>query len=111
MGGVVAPALGALSGGGMGGIFTSILGQVVSSIMAPDEPSPQAPPPPPAPVAEPVAPTPVVSEVKSEQPVLDTEAARVRATKRRKSAEDRKLFSLSEEDSAANILTKSILGD
>jgi hypothetical protein len=46
-----------------------------------------------------------------EAPVVDTEAARVRAIRRRKAAQDAQLFSLSEGDSEATIITKSLLGD
>ena len=79
---------------------------------APSAPAASAAPAAPAAVAPP--PAPEVSsapEVKREEPVVDTEAARIRAQKRRKAAEDRRLFALSEEDSDAVVLTKSLLGE
>lgn len=74
-------------------------------------PAPAAPPPPPAPAPAPPAPT-VSSapEAGLETPVVDTEAARVRAAKRRKAAADAQLFSLSD-TSESSVLTKSLLGD
>lgn len=91
----IAPVLGSLLGGG------------------PSAPTPQAPPPAPAPAAPPPAPTvSTAPEVSGEEPVIDTEAAKVRAQKRRRAAEDEKLFTLSnsEEDSTSTALTKSLLG-
>lgn len=111
MGGIVAAATSAMGGMGGGGLFSSLLSTVVSSIFSPDPPSPAAPPAPPAAAPAPQAPTPAITEVKSEQPVVDTEAARVRAAKRRKASEDKKLFSLSSEDTETSVITKSILGD
>lgn len=112
MGGIVAPIAAAVGGSaGFGSIITSVLGTVLSSALAPKPPSPQAPPAPPAPAPAPTPPA-QVTQVGQEEPVVDTEAARVRATKRRKAAEDRRLFALSEsQDDDTVILTKSILGE
>jgi len=96
-------------------IIASVAGSVLSSALAPSKPSapaaiqqaiPQAAP-------EPEAPEPVVSKAEDlgEEPVVDTEAARVRAAKRRKSAEDRRLFALGEDNDETVILTKSLLGE
>lgn len=115
MGGIVsavAPVASALGGGG--GVFGQILGTVLSSALAPSAPS--APTPTAAPAAPSAAPAPEAptessaADVAAEEPVIDTEAARVRAAKRRKAAEDEKLFSLSSQDDSV-VLTKSLLGD
>jgi hypothetical protein len=73
-------------------------------------PAPAPTPAAPAPAPAPVAPEPTVKEA-AESPVIDTEAARVRAVKRRKAAESDRLFALSSEDDSAVILTKSLLGE
>jgi hypothetical protein len=109
----------------MGSLFvpllTSILPTILGSFLAPEAPQPQqapaAPQPAPAPIAPqvaPEAPAPVKSEVPEisrQEPVIDQEASRVRAVKRRTAAKDRQLFALSQEDDSATILTKSLLGD
>lgn len=91
----------------MGGILGGLFGG------GDDGPSYLPPPPQPtvvqAPTPEPVVKT--VEEVKDEEPIVDTEAARVRASKRRKAAEDRRLFNLGGTDDETVILTKSLLGD
>ena len=89
----IAPIFGTLLGGG-------------SSPPAP------APPPPPPPV-QPAPPPPEVSTAPDvgEEPVIDSEAARLRASKRRKAAEDEKLFALSEDSNDAVSLSKSLLGE
>lgn len=91
----IAPIMGTLLGGGS------------------EPPSPAPAPPPPAPAPAPEAPK--VSEapdVSQEEPVVDTEAAKVRANKRREAAEQRRLFSLSDEQNDGSVvLTKSLLGD
>lgn len=91
----IAPVLGSLLGGG-------------SSAPSP-APAPAAPAAAPAPEAPEVS---TAADVDQEQPVIDSEAAKIRANKRRESAEQRKLFTLSdEEDDGSVVLTKSLLGD
>lgn len=97
--------------GGVASIFSAIA-PVFSSLLAPDPPSYS--PAPPAPAAAPPPPPPEESsalDVSGEAPVIDSEAAKVRANKRRKAAEDRRLFSLSDEEDSSVILTKSLLGE
>lgn len=74
---------------------------------------PDVSPPPPAPVVQqaPEAPDVATADDIGEEPVVDTEAARIRAQKRRKTAEERRLFSLTETDDTSVILTKSLLGE
>ena len=82
----------------------SAIAPIFGSLFAPDPPSP-------APAPAPEAPTVSTANDISEEPVVDTEAARVRAQKRRKAASDQKLFSLSSDDSDSTILSKSLLGE
>ena len=91
----VAPIFGTLLGGGN------------------EPPTPAAPPQAPAPAPAPAAPEVSQAEdVVQEQPAVDKEAAKVRAMKRRESAEQRRLFSLNDEqDDGSVVLTKSLLGD
>ena len=89
----VAPIFGSLLSGG-GGMPSMPQQQVM----------PQAPAPAPAPQAPEV-----VSEASAE-PVTDTEAARVRAQKRRASNADKSLFKLGSEDETTT-LSKSLLGE
>lgn len=116
MGAAIAPIASSLAGGsalGGGGLFGTILSSVASNMFAPDTPSAPAPaalPPAPEPQAAPVAP-PAVEKVATQEPVVDTEAARVRAAKRRKEAGDRRLFSLSKQEDESVVLTKSLLGE
>lgn len=99
----------------MGGIaaiapILSAVGSVAGAFLQPEPPAPA--PPPPAPAPAPAPPPPEESraqDVATEEAVVDTEAARVRAQKRRKAAEDKKLFALEEEDRSTS-LTKSLLG-
>lgn len=109
MGGFVAPL--ATSLGGASGILGSVVSTVLSSALAPGAPSPAAPPAPP-PVQAAPEPAPAVEKVDdAKEPVVDTEAARIRASKRRKAAEDKQLFALSEDSNDSVILTKSLLGE
>ena len=71
-------------------------------------PAPLPPPPAPAPAPEPPKES-TADDIKGEEPVVDTEAARVRASKRRAAAETN-LTNLSEEDEST-ILTKSLLSE
>ena len=101
----------------MGGVVSlGMIGQLVGAV-APllaggsSAPAPAAPPPPPAVAPAPVAPQVAeASDTVGQEPVVDTEAARVRASKRRKAAEDERLFSLSDSSDSV-VLTKSLLGD
>lgn len=95
----ISPVLSAVS------TFSTLLGG------APDSPSAAPAPAAPSAVAAPAAPETSSAADVASSPVVDTEAARVRAQKRRSSAEQRKLFSLSEEDSESTVLTKSLLGE
>ena len=89
----------------------SAIAPIFGSLFAPDPPSPAPAPAAPAPAPAPEAPTVSTANDISEEPVVDTEAARVRAQKRRKAASDQKLFSLSSDDSDSTILSKSLLGE
>ena len=89
-----APLIGAISGGGGGA-------------------SQAAPPPPPQVSSAPEAPKEsTAAEVTANEPVVDQEAARIRAQKRRDASRDEQdLFSLSDESKDATTLTKSLLGE
>ena len=111
---VVPIGLGAAgAAGGLGGIG-SILGAVVPLIgaIAGGGGGQQA-----APAAPAAAPAPAPPEVStaadvSEEPIVDTEAARVRAQQRRSAAEeDETLTGLSESSKTAVNLTNSLLGE
>ncbi len=90
--GAIVPLIGAIAGGGGGG-----------------QQSAPAPPP--------VAPAPAPPEVSTaadvaEEPIVDTEAARVRAQQRRTAAEDEEtLTGLSDASKTAVNLTNSLLGE
>lgn len=88
----IAPILGSFMGGGGG-----------APAPAPLPPPPQAAPAPPPPTES------TAKEIQGEEPVVDTEAARVRAAKRRAEA-DKNLTSLSTTEEST-ILTKSLLGE
>lgn len=93
-------------------IIASVAGSVLSSAITGGMGGDDGPSLPAVPEAAPVPEAPVVSKAKDvEEPVVDTDAARVRAAKRRKGAEDRRLFALGEEDDETVVLTKSLLGD
>ena len=103
-------------------LLTSVLGSVASGFIgqafAPDPPNlpaPAAPPPAPEVVPTPVAPEVVKEPTEvakaSEAAVIDTEAARVRATKRRRASQETQLLRLNTEEDDAVILTKSLLGE
>jgi len=111
MGAFIAPVLAAAAAPGaatlLGGLGT-VASLVTASKGAPSSsPAPAAP----AALAAPAAPEASVAPEAQEAPVADTEAARVRAIKRRKASEDTNLFSLSGEDSSSTTLTKSLLGE
>jgi len=74
-----------------------------SKQQAPQLPSPQAAPPPPPPTVS------SAPDVQGGSPVLDTEAARQRAQKRRRATEQKKILGLTGEDSTSKS-TKSLLG-
>lgn len=90
-------------------VVTSLLGAFGGG--GPSAPSPAPAPPPPAPA--PLPPPPEVSSAPeaSSEPVIDSEAARIRAQKRRQANQDQSLTSLNTEESSSASLTKSILGD
>ena len=73
--------------------------------------SPTPAPATPVPAPAPVAPTVSTAPESREEPVVDTEAARIRAQKRRVAAESSRLFQLTDEDDTSVVLTKSLLGD
>ena len=100
---------GIASGGGLGGFFTSILTNVITSALAPSAPSPAALPAAPAPAEVPKAPAAVTKA--GPEPVIDTEAAGVRARKRRaEAAGKRRLLGLATEDDSV-LLSRSLLGE
>lgn len=92
-------------------VVAPLFGTLLTSAMAPKPPAVQPLPAPPQ--VAPPPPTPEVTkaeEVATETPV-DTEAARVRAAKRRKEAEGQNLLSLTPASSDVEVLTKSLLGE
>ena len=94
----ISPALGPLS-------------TILSSVMAPKPPEQSSAPA--APEVAPAPPPPTESsadDVSSGTPAVDAEAARVRAGKRRKASESKKLFSLGAEEDESVTLTKTLLG-
>ncbi len=103
-------------GGIIGSIISSVFSTVLSSALAPSAPSAPAPAPaPPPPAVEPVpeAPEPAnVSELGADAQVavVDTEAAKSRAVKRRRAANQKTLFGLSSESDTENV-SKSLLGE
>lgn len=102
--------LGAGGGKGVLSAVAPIIGNLMSDTSEPPAPAP-APPVPtlaPAPAIPPVAST--AQDVKSQEAIVDTEAAQIRASKRRKNALDTNLFSLTSADNSASVLTKSLLG-
>lgn len=111
----IAPLSGVVGSGGLGG---GLLGSVFSTVAkaafssAPDAPSAAPAPQAPAAAVAPEAP-PVVSDAPeaAQAAVVDTEAARVRALKRRQEAEGRRLFTLDDEDDESSVLTKNLLGE
>lgn len=89
--GAIVPLIGALAGGGGGG---------------------QSAPAAPAPAPAPEAPDTSTAADVGEEPIVDTEAARVRAQQRRAaSLEDDTLTGLSESSKTAVNLTNSLLGE
>ncbi len=95
----------------MGAAVAIIAGSIIAGMLAPKPETPDFPQlAPPTPAEAPEAPEPVV-QAASEEPVIDSEAARVRATKRRRASEESKLFPLSSTDDDAVVLTKSLLGN
>lgn len=82
-------------------------GQVVAEAVEPA----QQPTPPVAPQAAPApeAPAPVQDNQSKEAPVVDLEAAQVRARKRR--AESESLFNLTKAEDTSVVITKSLLGE
>lgn len=90
-------------------IIASVAGAVAGKLL---ESKPDIPDVPTAPqvVQTPEAPEPVL-ETQDSEPVIDTEAARVRASKRRKQATDRRLFNLTNRDDETVVLSKSLLGE
>lgn len=116
MGGVVsavASVATAASGGGIGGILGSVVSNVLSNALAPSPPSPPTPAPlPAAPEAAPAPEAPTTVSEAGQEPVVDVEAAAVRARKRRSETGDRRrLLGLSGENDDSVILTKSLLGE
>jgi len=100
----------AAGGGGLG----SLLGAIVPLIgaLAGGGGSQQAAPAAPAPAPPPVPPTVSTAADIGEEPIVDTEAARVRAQQRRAEAEQEStLFNLSEESKTAVSLTETLLGE
>ena len=91
--------------------FIAAIAPIASSLMGSmNQPDNQAPPAPPAAAPAPVAPSVAKAEDTSgSAPVLDTEAARVRALKRRQASSDNQLIGLSESDSST--ISKSLLGE
>ncbi len=96
------------------GPIISAIAPILGTLLGGSAPqAPQASPAPAAPAAVAPPPAPEVStakDVKANAPVIDAEAARVRAQKRRRASEDRRLFSLSTDESDSVTLTKSLLG-
>jgi|DEB0MinimDraft_3_1074331.scaffolds.fasta_scaffold16435_3 hypothetical protein len=72
-------------GGGFLGIIGSVLSSVMSSLLAPKAPSPQPLPPPPAPAPAPEPPEDPSKKEEEDVGVVDPEAAKQRALRRRKS--------------------------
>ena len=108
-------AAGAAGAGGGLGVLGSIISAVVPALMQSSAPTPPAPaplPPPPQPAEAPKAPE-VADTITQPEQVVDTEAARVRAQKRRAEAESRQqLLSLGEQQEDESVtLTKSLLGE
>ena len=92
----------------------SVAGRKAGAVVAKALQPAQEPTPPIAPVAAPQAPqvatAPEITKAEPEA-VIDTEAAKVRARKRRTQQEQSNLFSLTQSDDAAVVLTKSLLGE
>jgi hypothetical protein len=85
-----------------------VAGTILSSVIG-GKPSAPSLPPAPAPAAPATAPD--VATTASPEPVVDVEAARTRAAKRRAEARQKQLFSLSgESDDDSVVLTKTLLG-
>lgn len=92
-------------------IAAPLVGSILSSAMAPSAPSPAPAPSAPAAASAPKPPTASdAPDIAGPEAVVDTEAARIRAQKRRTNSEQRKLFSLSSTDDDSVSLTKSLLG-
>lgn len=88
-----------------------IASTLLGGLMSPEPPAPAPLPPAPTPAEAPPVPEVTKAEDLGEEPVVDTEAARVRAAKRRKEASQRQLFNLSGTEDESVVLTKSLLGD
>ena len=71
-------------GGGFGAIFGQIFSALASSLFAPSAPSPAPLPPPPAPAPPPPAPEEPSKKEEEDVGVVDPEAAKQRALRRRK---------------------------
>lgn len=109
--------IGAAAGGkGMSGAkgalsaFSQVAGLFAGG--GPEPPQMQAPPPPPPPAPLPATPK-VASdaELAASEAVVDTDAARIRALKRRKAAGENNLFELSQPTNSSITLSKTILGE
>ncbi len=109
------PVLTCGGGGGKGSIGKAGLSMLTSLMGGSDAPEPpQMQPPPPIPAPAPAPPPPTESsakEVGGEETVIDSEAAAIRAGKRRRNAETDNLFDLSQPADTSTSLSKSILGE
>lgn len=88
-----------------------IASTLLGGLMSPSAPTPAPLPPAPTPAEAPPVPEVTKAEELGEEPVVDTEAARVRAAKRRKEASQRQLFNLSNSEDESVVLTKNLLGE
>jgi len=98
--------------GSMGKAGLSMLTSLMGGQDAPEAPQMQAPPP--VPAVAPAPPPPTESTAKDaggEEAIIDSEAARIRAQKRRAGSESDNLFALSAPAEGSATLTKSILGE
>ena len=103
----IAPVIGALTSAAPAiGAFGTILSAVSSKKAPGGSSAPAVPAAAEAPAAPEVS---GADDVDPGQAQVDTEAARVRASKRRKASEGKRLFSLEQEDDSVT-LTKTLLG-
>jgi len=104
-------AIAPILSGPLGSTVAGTLAKVLTG--APKAPASSPAPAAPAAAPAPEAPAPVESSAPEagEAPVVDTEAARIRAAKRRKAASDRNLFDLNDPTQNSAVLTKSLLGE
>jgi hypothetical protein len=104
--------------GGKGGKGLGLVGSVIGSIFE-DEPEMESAPPPPqyitAPAAESEAPAPptesTAADVATQEPVIDTEAARLRADKRRRATKEAANALISLVSNSPTTKASSLLGE